>query len=108
MENDPQSPKRAPWDFPEAALLEGLYQAYLESVLAGTEALGVAVRSFVDADREKRGSERGFHNLPDHLARAARDAIEVLTDVPVRVRNAYEQGREYVKDNSEIKKDNGK
>jgi hypothetical protein len=74
------------------AMIEGLYQAAIETVAAGSDVLSAAARDFVARDRRWTGSSRRLGHFPENLFDVASEAVNRLGDVKRRVVEAYRHG----------------
>lgn len=72
------------------SLLEGLYQATLESARAASDALRDTVNGFTDRDREDRDRGRGrLGGIASNCVDAGWDAYDGIVGIPRRAWNAY-------------------
>lgn len=72
------------------SLLEGVYQATLESFVAASDAFRSTVNSFVDRDREDRDRRGGrLGGVVSNCVDTGWDAYDNFVDIPRRSWNAY-------------------
>jgi hypothetical protein len=72
--------------------IEGLYQAAIESIAAGSDLISTAARDFVARDRRWQGSSRRLGHFPENLFEVASEAVNHLDDVRRRIAEAYQHG----------------